>query len=78
MDGLSVRDTSFFLPWGRTYPTAIPAMARPAKNIPMLTEAVCITVPMVTTTHIICMKRRRPSLSAMAVWASAPMASPAI
>lgn len=69
-------------PWGLwedlagTYPTAIPARARPARNMPMLTDAVWITVPTVTTAHITCMNRTRPSLSAIAVCVRAPTASP--
>lgn len=37
-----------------------------------------MTVPIVTTTHMSSMKRRRPSRSAIKVCVSAPTASPAI
>lgn len=59
-------------------PTAVPAMARPARNIPRLTEAVWMVVPIVTRIHIICMKRILPSLSPTMVCNMAPTASPAI
>lgn len=61
-----------------THPTAYPARTRPARNIPILTDAVWMTVPIVTMTHISCMNRMRPSRSPMAVWVSAPAASPAM
>lgn len=60
------------------YPTANPASTRPARNMPMLTEAVWMMVPIVTITHIICMKRIRPSRSPMNVCVRAPTASPAM
>lgn len=44
----------------------------------MFTEAVWMTVPIVTMMHISCMKRMRPSLSPMKVCVRAPPASPAI
>ena len=61
-----------------THPTAYPAKTRPARNIPIFTEAVWMTVPIVTIIHINCMKRIRPSRSPMNVCVRAPTASPAM
>jgi hypothetical protein len=46
-----------------THPMAYPAITRPPRYMPKLTDAVWIIVPIVTMTHITCINRLRPSLS---------------
>jgi hypothetical protein len=55
-----------------------PVMTRPARSMPILTEAVWIVVPTTATQPRSCIVRLRPNLSTVKRVLNAPTASPAM